>query len=338
MAELAKKLERWGRRHLAESLCRRLLVGSKPPGGLPDPPKRILVCRTDVRIGNTVLMEPLLRSLSERFPDSHTTVLMSRRFSAILSSQGYEVLSVDKKGMARFPWRFIGFARNLRNLGADVAIDASHVDCFSLSSAAVAAMSGAGWLVGAETEGSGRWFTNRVRAHEEGMHESRMLHALGSVWPGWPEWRRPRLSPPSEAGGGSCDIGLHVGGRREKRYPESKLADLVSQLSRRYSVGLYWGSEREKALARRLAAEGAEVMPKMSITEMMASLAGLRLLVSPDTGPMHLASALGVPVLALFRVPNVSRYAPLSPGSRALLDPEGPDPGKAASAAAEILG
>jgi ADP-heptose:LPS heptosyltransferase len=53
---------------------------------------------------------------------------------------------------------------------------------------------------------------------------------------------------------------------------------------------------------------------------------------------MHLASALGVPVLALFRVSNVSRYAPLSPGSRALLNPEGPDPGKAASAAAEILG
>jgi hypothetical protein len=50
------------------------------------------------------------------------------------------------------------------------------------------------------------------------------------------------------------------------------------------------------------------------------------------------ASALGVPVVALFRVDNASRFAPLSEGSRVLLDPEAAHPGEAARLLLETAG
>ena len=47
--------------------------------------------------------------------------------------------------------------------------------------------------------------------------------------------------------------------------------------------------------------------------EMAAAMASTRLVISGDTGPMHLASATTVPTIALFRVTNPNKYGPLKP-------------------------
>ena len=79
-------------------------------------------------------------------------------------------------------------------------------------------------------------------------------------------------------------------------------------------------------------------MPHLGLQEFMRSVAGLRAFVSADTGPMHVASALNIPVLALFRTGNVDRFAPLSAGSRILLDPEGAAPEAVITMLGEMLG
>jgi heptosyltransferase III len=53
------------------------------------------------------------------------------------------------------------------------------------------------------------------------------------------------------------------------------------------------------------------VLHAHSPRQMIAAIAATRMFISPDTGPMHLASATEVPTVALFRNSNVSRYQPM---------------------------
>jgi heptosyltransferase-3 len=328
-----KSAERAGRRGL-NGLLRLLLA--RRSGPLPESPRSILVVRTDNRLGNLVLMEPLLRSLRERFPDAALELLLSDVFSDLLGSQGYTVIPVDKKGQIRAPWRFPALVRRLRKKGFEVAIDASHPYSFSLSGAVSAAMAGSPCRRGTPSGRWEGWYTAVSGPPDPDGHESMAIHGLGSVWPGWPGWTPPRLSidgvRPRRA------VGIHVGGRPGKACPEEKLAGIVRGAAAFCPVELYWAGRGEERRVAAAASAGATVMPRMDVTEFMRSVAGLSAFVSPDTGPMHVASALGVPTVALFRTDNAKRFAPLSPGSVVLQDPDGAPPGRVLEAVRALIG
>lgn len=318
---MLKNIERSGRKRL-NGLLRKLCVGRSVP--LPGNPSSILVVRTDNRMGNLVLMEPLLRSLGQRFPDARLVLLLSHVFAELLECQGYSTITVDKKRQTRYPWEFSSLVRRLRKERFEVAIDASHPFSFSLSSAVITALSGAGARISTPSGNWEGWFTSVPEAPNPADHESLTIHSLGSVWEDWPRWTAPGLAVDGVVF--RDGVGLHVGGKPGKACPPDRMRDIVSLITARCSLELYWGSEKERILAEELSGTGASVMPPMGLQEFMRSVAGLRAFVSADTGPMHVASALSIPVLALFRTGNVDRFAPLSEGSRILLDPEGAVP------------
>ena len=100
---------------------------------------------------------------------------------------------------------------------------------------------------------------------------------------------------------------------------------------------IYWGSAEERDLSLELAGPGVKVMPVLDLPGFMRAAAGLRAFISPDTGPMHVVSALGVSVIALFRTDNVARFSPLSAGSKVLFDPEGASPQVVADSVKAVL-
>jgi ADP-heptose:LPS heptosyltransferase len=328
-----KGVERAGRRGL-NGLLRILFAGRRGP--LPESPRSILVVRTDNRLGNLVLMEPLLRSLGERFPDAALELLLSDVFSDLLVSQGYTVIPVDKKGQIKAPWRFPALVGRLRRRGYEVAIDASHPYSFSLSGAVSAAMAGSPCRIGTPSGRWEGWYTAVPAPPDPDGHESRAIHGLGSVWPGWPGWTPPRLS--IEGARPRRAVGIHVGGRPGKAYPEERLAEIVRGISAFCPVELYWGGEGEQRRAAAVSSGSASVMPVTDVTGFMRNVAGLSVFVSPDTGPMHVASALGVPTVGLFRTDNAGRFAPLSPGSVVLRDPDGAAPGLVVDAVRAVFG
>lgn len=322
MTAFLKRLERWGRRRAAVLLSGGVPGRNEP---LPEDPDGILVIRTDSRLGNLVLLEPLLRSLRKRFPRARLEILASDVFAEVLMSQGYNVTSVDKKGQIRNPYKFVQLQRRLRGIPFDVAIDAAHPHSFSLSGAISAYLSGAACRVSTDAAGSSGWYSVTVPEPPMDWHESRALHSLGSLWKAWPEW-----SPPAFKAGSHRErdaVGIHVGATGNKKYPHGKMAELVEELCRKAMIEVYWGNDEEMEAAMDLGRSfPVTVMPKLTMTRLMEKLAGLRLFVTADNGPMHLASALSVPVIALFRIDNRNRFAPLSPGSEALFAPEGPSP------------
>lgn len=336
MKQDAPRARRRTARRLAAILLSRLLAAR--PGPLPADPSSILVVRPDSRLGNLVLIEPLLRSLSERFPRARLALLASDRFSDVLAGREWEIIPAAKASMARNPLMFARFASALKRRGFEAALDASHPFSFSLSGAVATALSGAAARIGFPSRGWGSWHTHLAPEPSRENHESMSLHSLGGVWSDWPVWSRPRLDPGPAGGERRGVIGVHVGASRGKAYPEGKLSALCRLLARVAPVEIYWGSEEERRLSSRVAAEGCEIAPRTEVRDLASRLARLAVLVTPDNGPMHVASAAGVPVVALFRVADQARFAPLSEGSEVLFDPAGPAPELALEAVRRILG
>ncbi len=102
---------------------------------------------------------------------------------------------------------------------------------------------------------------------------------------------------------------LHATTRAEKHWPEAHWRELIGLLADSgLNIKLPWGANHEYQRALRLA-EGfdyVEVLPKLSLEQVAAILAGAKAVVSVDTGLSHLTAALDRP--------NITLYGPTDPG------------------------
>lgn len=76
---------------------------------------------------------------------------------------------------------------------------------------------------------------------------------------------------------------------------------------------LTWGNDAEKLAAERIAeaCQGrAVIWPRGTLQELVALLAGARLVIGADTGPVHIAAAVGTPTVSIFRVTDSLRNGP----------------------------
>ena len=120
----------------------------------------------------------------------------------------------------------------------------------------------------------------------------------------------------------------------ERRWPAERFADLAGRLiaGQKASVVLV-GSAGERDHVARVARKARELLPlddlgslldlagRLDIGGLCALLAEARLVVSNDSGPMHLAAALGTPTLGLFGPETPLMYRPLGARARYLWDP-----------------
>ena len=99
---------------------------------------------------------------------------------------------------------------------------------------------------------------------------------------------------------------LHGTTWASKHWPEKSWIKLSSMLlEANYKVSLTWGNKKERFRAERIAKEsGAEVLPKMSLTEIASLLSKSAGCISVDTGLGHLAAAVETPTLAIFGPTN----------------------------------
>ncbi|PIE51382.1 hypothetical protein CSA37_11680 [Candidatus Fermentibacteria bacterium] len=314
---LIKSIERTGKKRL-NSFFRAILVRKpeKPSGE----PSGILVLRIDNRMGNLVLITSLLRSLEERFPAARIAVLASHKFSAVLKNRGWEIIEMNKKKQIVNPFLLIEFVRRIRSMDFDTVIDASHPYGFSLSTAMLAALTYIPRRIGSPSPEGAGWYTHVPSSWpERTVHESRAIHRLGSVWSSWPEWKPPFL--PVSRRRRNRFIGFHAGGKPGRAFSEERLAALAGMAGELAPVRIYWGNEAERLRAENASSGNVQAAPKIPLERLPEELASLTCFVTPDTGPMHLASAVGTPVTAVFQIDNVERFRPLSRYSEALLKP-----------------
>ncbi|HET9468853.1 MAG TPA: glycosyltransferase family 9 protein [Vicinamibacterales bacterium] len=112
-------------------------------------------------------------------------------------------------------------------------------------------------------------------------------------------------------------------GRRVKEWDPVRFAEVGAALARtRGATVVLIGSDADKPVLDAVRAAWPNDVPlahlqtDVDLVVLSAVLERLSLLITGDTGPMHLAAAVGTPVLAIFGPSLPTRYAPLSPRSR----------------------
>jgi heptosyltransferase I len=97
-----------------------------------------------------------------------------------------------------------------------------------------------------------------------------------------------------------------------KRWPAERYGKVAKELAKDGLCSLvnYGPGEEELAAAVEAASEGSARRISCSISELIALTRRARLLIGGDTGPMHLAAALKIPVVAIFGPTNPARNGP----------------------------
>ena len=169
----------------------------------------------------------------------------------------------------------------------------------------------------------------RVSRDLHAITRNRMLCglALGYKPQGAPDYGldRARFAPSD----GRYAVLLHATARPDKQWPEENWIALGQTLAARgIDLVLPWGSEAERARSERIAGKlsRARVPDRAPLDRVAALIGGAQFVVGVDTGLMHLAAALGVPLVAIFTGSKPSLTGPVSSGPLQVLGAEGASP------------
>jgi lipopolysaccharide heptosyltransferase II len=120
-------------------------------------------------------------------------------------------------------------------------------------------------------------------------------------------------------------IGLHIsGGRESKQWHLDRFVEVARRLAHERGASfVLTGSESDRPMVKTVADGLAgvrllNVAGTLDLVELGAVLAALDLFITSDTGPMHLAAAVGTPVVALFGPADPRRYGPRAATERIL--------------------
>jgi heptosyltransferase-3 len=304
--------------------------GRRRPDDLPSNAK-ILVIRLDDRIGNAVLITPLLISLKKQFPRGRLFCLLSRRFFGLREfiPAVDEFIPYDKRSYARNPLKLGLLIKSLHQEQFDLVIDASDERVLSFNHAVTTAYSGGRYRVGYDRQGSSHWLEVPVPPGDPHRHAVQMhldlLRALFTI----DESPRPTLliTRPNSFGtdfrarhavnSGQPLVVIHPGGRGPKRWPLSRFSDLAEQIFHRLSARpvFVWGPAEDEMMGsvNRTLPEGILLAGVLEFTDLVSLLRSSQAYVSNDNGIMHVASACGVPTIGIFTVSEVNKYHPLGP-------------------------
>jgi heptosyltransferase-1 len=121
---------------------------------------------------------------------------------------------------------------------------------------------------------------------------------------------------------------LHATARREKQWPDADWIAFAKLFAQRFELLLPWGTEAERARSEHIAAAvpGARVPDRAPLDQIAKLIAGAQFVVGVDTGLLHLAAALGVPVVAIFAGSKPALTGPMGRGRLSILGDDGKPP------------
>ena len=159
--------------------------------------------------------------------------------------------------------------------------------------------------------------------------------ALGYTPQGAPDFGLDRAM--LAGGGAPYAVLLHATAQRGKQWPEANWIALGQSLGQALGktgidLVLPWGTPVERARSERIAAAlpHARVPERAPLDAVARLIAGAQFVVGVDTGLLHLAAALGVPLVAIFSGSKPNLTGPVGSGPIAILGEHGEPPSAAA--------
>ena len=297
--------------------------------------KRILIIKLGA-VGDVVHALPVLETLRAAQPDAHLGWVVEGAAAPILQGNPAlsELILLERRklrGPAGISY-FKTWLSDLKARGYDTVIDPHTL----FKSGLIAWGSGAGLRIGFRKirEGNFLFMNRRVAPDPEYRHAVEkylcLLKPLGIPAARWvvrfplnwtPQdgekigtfWREEALE------GNDPVVAINPGANWEsKRWPPDRFARVADRLARRdrARIVLLWGPG-ERDLAERIAGEMSEksrLAPETGLKSLAALLKRCRLMISGDSGPLHMAAAVGTPTVALFGPSHAERNGPYGKG------------------------
>ena len=292
-----------------------------------------------------MLSLPALRAIRERFPQAKITVAVGKPGAEVVNLSGFAnaTLVVDRVALRDGPklvsiGRIMNFVKKVRREKFDFVIDLHSLSETNL----LGFLSGAPKRLYSRRPGRSLDFLGNFnpRPPVEEDHRARhlidryldVLIPLGVT----SAERQPRLRTRPEddtaidkllkkekAEAGSLLVGLFPGaGHPSRRWPLERFAELAEYLVRNDGVRpiVFAGPEERPLLAqmKNLFPRSTIIFDRLTIPQLAAAQARLAVFVSNDTGPMHIAAAVGTPVVLLLDRRAPESYLPLGDHHRVI--------------------
>lgn len=271
-------------------------------------------------VGDTVLTYPTVQSLKAIYPESHLTILVAEYLVDLWKTFPYvdEIITFRrKKGLGSF-WEDLNLSQSLRERGFDLAVILPR----SFRSLFQVCLSRIPNRVGYQSGVHSMLLTHRIPRTEDVLRVHRVYYYLKLTEPfgkietvpspqvylreedrRWAE----RVLADQGALDGRPLVGINPGatyGAAKCWYPD-RFAELGRRLSGKLNASLLlFGKEEERPAAhevlQKAKGSGIDFVGKTRLLQLAALLERCHLLVTNDTGTMHLAAAVGTPVVALF--------------------------------------
>jgi lipopolysaccharide heptosyltransferase I len=270
-------------------------------------PQRLLVIRLSA-FGDVIHTIPAVVALRDALPETEIAWAVEPAYAELVET----VARVKAIRVSLKRWslsRILAARRDVRTF--DTAIDFQGL----IKSALIARVSGAddryGFARDVIREKPAAWFVNRHAAIDQSKHVVEWNLDLARTFA--PSIARvPEVDFAPFAADASSELArfanrivlLPGAGKPEKLWPVERFAELAKRIGSDSLV--VWGPG-EEALARAI---GAEVAPPTNFRELAFVLKRARLVIGADTGPLHLAAALGTPLVGLYGPTDPARNGP----------------------------
>ncbi len=305
-------------------------------------PKRYLLIRLS-SIGDVLHCTPALRALRQAFPEAHITWAVGEVAAPLLENNPFlnEVYvwprerweSAVKAGQLQESWRLWQKLRqDLRERSFDVALDVHGLFLSGL----VARASGAPQIIGmAHTRELNSWFMTHIASCDPVIHVIKrylsVLRPLGITGADTAmtlvidensrAFAEKFLLDRGISSSPSILTLIPATSWRTKNWPPEYFAAVANSLEPSWVVMLC-GSPADRAIAsevmKRTKRPVIDAVGQTNLLQLAALLSCSRVVVTGDTGPLHMAVALGVPTVSLFGPSHPARFGPLT-GSHIVL-------------------
>lgn len=285
--------------------------------------KKVLVIKQSA-IGDVVLATPVVENLKHNLPKAEIVFLTQKYCKEALTGNPYinKILTYDLA--LDSGWCLI---KNIRKQRYDMVID---LFC-NPRTALITFLSRAKYKVGFRFRGRTYAYNIKVKRRSAEVHNvefnidalralgmeivtSKPVFALNAYHDEFAEkfFRQNNFS-------GKKVIGINPAGTwPTKVWYAEKFVELMNKLNEQFAVLLFWGNDREKEIASSISKSANNkgvLIPQTDLKYMAALIRKCAVFVTNDTGPMHIASTMGVNIVSIFGPTNSHLQGPLNRNS-----------------------
>ncbi len=335
---MARFLEKRMKRYLLEGI--RYILKAPAPETIDSLVgiEKILIIRPNFRLGNALISTPVIDAFRERFPSARIDYLATDKTWPLLQQRPVDHFYLLSRTAILRPWQCVALLKRLRAQRYDLAVQVSGG---STSGFIVTRLIRARYSMGSR-KGHQRWYNIEAEGKSSHAYDAivNLTRPLGVACRNRPllqltEQERDQAmtkirqlvglhsNQPSDTG----FIAIFVGGHQNKRWPLAFWLMLIDAMeARKIRYAVFLGPEEFRLLApieqRLMSSRYGSLCPPLPIRHFAAVLERARLLVTPDSGPMHLAAALDVATISLVRQKKSLAFVPREAYDTILWRPE----------------